>query len=106
MIAKFLVNCKRFCGNKLEKSRIVSKKTWFSLIQVYVRKFQSGYLFETVKNSPRNVISGVRYIRNSLYPVRAKSSICCVFVEGDSLAQFRDLTKPPRRVKSGTRYNI
>ena len=46
-----------------------------------------------LKSFPRNVISGIRCIRNPLYPVRAKCGMGCVIVEGDSLALFTTLKK-------------
>ena len=44
--------------------------------------------FYSCENSQGNVISATRYIRNSLYPVCAKSGMGCFIVEEDSLAFF------------------
>ena len=56
----------------------------YSLHQVRAKKIQRGP-FSNIESSSRNVISGIGYIRNSLYPVCVKSSMGCVLVE-DSLA--------------------
>ena len=40
------------------------------------------------KDSPRNVISGICYIQNLLYPVCVKYGMGCIIVEGNSLALF------------------
>ena len=53
-----------------------------------ILKIESGDPFVTFKNSPRNVVSGIRCIRNSLFPVWIKCGMGCVIVEGDSLALF------------------
>ena len=39
-------------------------------------------LFTALENSPRNVVSGIRYIRNSLYPVCVKSDMSCYCPRG------------------------
>ena len=46
-----------------------------------------------IEKFSKTVISSIRYIRNSLYPVSTKSSMGFVIVEGDSLAllQFRKI---------------
>ena len=54
----------------------------------------------------RNAVSGIRNIRNSLYPVSAKSGMGCVIVEEDSLALFTALKIFPRNVISGIRYSL
>ena len=73
-----------------------------------------------MENSPRNVVSGIRYIRfalnsfekfsekryirDSLYRVCVKSGMGCVIVERDSFAHFTALKNSPRNVVSGIRY--
>ena len=44
--------------------------------------------FVILKNSPRNVIPGIRYDWNSSYQVCVKYSMDCAIIEGDSLALF------------------
>ena len=65
---------------KIQKAPLVSNDF---VSTVNILKTERGDPFVTLKNSPRNVISGIRYIRNSLYPVCIKSDMGCV-VEGDS----------------------
>ena len=64
----------------------------------------SSALLTALENCPRNVIPGIRQIRNSLYPVCFKSGIICVIAEEDSLALFTGLKNSPRKVISGIRY--
>ena len=70
----------------------------FALIPDWVhsglrQKNPKGDTFVTMKNSPKNVIPGIRYIRNSFYSVRAKSGTGWVIVERDSLALITALKK-------------
>ena len=57
----------------------------FALNPVSAKTIQRVVPFVFLKNSPRNVISFIRYIRNSLYPVCVKSGVGCVIVQGNSL---------------------
>ena len=70
----------------------------FALIPDWVhsglrQKNPKGEHFCHIKNSPKNVIPGIRYIRNSFYSVRAISGTGWVIVEGDSLALITALKK-------------
>ena len=54
-------------------------------------KISPKHVFFYGIRSPKNVFYGRRYIRNSLYPVCAKSGMGFVIVEGDSLVLFTAL---------------
>ena len=77
------------------------RSIWYSLYPVCVnsglrQKNPKGDPFVTWKNSPKNVISSLLYIRNSLNPVCAKSRMGCVILEGDSIAIITALKISPR----------
>ena len=70
---------------------------------VFAPENPKGDPFVTMKNSPKIVISGIRYIRNcynrnSLYPFCAKFGMGCFI---DSLALFKALKNSP-----GTLYPV
>ena len=55
-----------------------------SLSTLNIPKIKKGDPFVALKNFSRNFISGIRYIRNSLFRVFVKSGMGCVIVEGTS----------------------
>ena len=57
-----------------------------------------GGPFRNIAKFSKNLISGIGYIRISLYPVRAKSGMGCVIVEEDTLALFTASKISPKNI--------
>ena len=70
------------------KPRTLKLEKTLVCINSSLRLKKSKGAFVKLKNSSRNVIPGIRYIRNSLYPICVKSGLGCVIIEGYSIALF------------------